>query len=268
MKSLLKEPLIHFIILGIVVFIYYEIKTIDQPDDDSYEITLDEDDINRLIRTYQLNWNSLPDSTTMNALIDEEIKSEIFFREAKRLNLHHNDEIIRRRLRQKYEFLIDDLAEGSGPNEIELKEFFQRNQDDYKSPEKWSFKQYYFQNKPSPATLSSVLENGWDESKTNNFHISINQDSKEAFQIERSFGAEFMSSLRNYKTSGWVDSPIRSGFGWHIVDVEEYIAPSPLTFEEARDDVLKDWQRFQRSTVNETLYKNLQSKYEVNIPKR
>jgi len=88
-------------------------------------IQMDNSDIERLKKAYQQNWSTAPDSASLAKLVEEEVKAEVFYREALRMQLDHNDEIIRRRLKQKYEFLVKDLADSQQPTLEELKRFYE-----------------------------------------------------------------------------------------------------------------------------------------------
>ena len=110
MSRLIREPLVHFLLIGGGLFILYSFLHPEENRLDNNTILIVDSDVDRLIKAYQQNWNTRPDSSTLQKLLEEEIKSEIFYREALRMQLDHNDEIIRRRLKQKYEFLVKDLV--------------------------------------------------------------------------------------------------------------------------------------------------------------
>ena len=95
MRSIIKEPFFHFIVLGGLIFILYGWLNKDTQHPDGYDITITPDQQVRMAVQYQKNFGELPDSTIMQNLIAEEIKNEIFYREALRLGLDADDEIIR-----------------------------------------------------------------------------------------------------------------------------------------------------------------------------
>ena len=144
MKKLWKEPLLHFLLIGGGLFFLYNWLNPSAEQIENNVIKIDNSDIERLAKAYQQNWGTLPDSATVKNLLEEEVKSEVFYREALRMQLDHNDEIIRRRLKQKYEFLVKDLADNQTPSEEELRQFYEENPDFYKAPAKLSFSQIYF----------------------------------------------------------------------------------------------------------------------------
>ena len=151
MQRLLKEPLVHFLLIGGGLFFLYSFINPSAEQIDNKVIQIDNSDVERLVKAYQQNWNMPPDSTSLIKLLAEEVKAEVFYREALRMKLDHNDEIIRRRLKQKYEFLVKDLADSQQPSIEELKRFFEEHPDFYQAPTKLSFTQLYFS--PDKRTL-------------------------------------------------------------------------------------------------------------------
>ena len=205
-RELLKEPLLHFLIIGSLIFIYYSWQNRGFESDESYDITIDDQDINRLISTYKMSWNTRPDSFALSRLIEEEIKAEIYYREAQRINLQHNDEIIKRRLRQKYEFLIKDMIDQNEPNDEELLNFYEKNKARYSEPSKVSFLHIYIstdnRNKPKEFAkrllkqITSSKNEEIDNAKYGDFfHLSRYQKEKSKAELAEAFGREFAETL-------------------------------------------------------------------------
>ena len=162
MQRLLKEPLVHFLLIGGSLFFLYSFINPSAEQIDNNVIQIDNSDVERLVKAYQQNWNMPPDSASLTKLLVEEVKAEVFYREALRMQLDHNDEIIRRRLKQKYEFLVKDLADSQQPSVAELKRFYIEHLDFYQAPPKLSFTQLYFSPDKRPLPLQdaqNVLEN-------------------------------------------------------------------------------------------------------------
>ena len=213
----------------------------------------------------------------MNALINDEIKSVIFSREAKRLNLHHNDEIIRRRLVQKYEFLIEDVAEGSEPTEEELDVFYEANANKYMSPAQTSFFHFYFKNTPTQEAKEAFELAVLDETNAKNvlekmdhhdaLHIDSWQPERSIHMISRSFGESFADQIKKFTTDGWISQPLRSGFGWHMVYIMNYEAPQLQAINSIKDQLIEDWKLAQGKDFTAKLYQNMRKKYEVTIEK-
>ncbi len=266
--KLLKDPFIHFLILGLLVFIA---NGVFNRGDREEEIIITQDDISRLQSLYKQNWNRAPDSTTLNRLIDDFIDSEILYREALRLNLDHNDEIVKRRLRQKFEFLAQDLADLNDPDESALKDYYDAQIDQYKSEKTITFFHYYFNpdRQENPVDQANLLLRQLEamipepsSDYGDPIHINSFQDKRSKWMVSRDFGMEFANTLFLNDQPGW-SGPIRSGLGIHIVYISEVIQERTLSLEEVSDQVLSDWKLANREAVNANILDNLRKKYTV-----
>jgi hypothetical protein len=275
MKKIWKEPLLHFLLIGGGIFLCYELLNINEENPEEYTIIIDDTDIARLQQAYQKNWGKAPDSTTTQALIDEEIRAEIFYREALRMQLDHNDEIIRRRLRQKYEFLIKDLKAQDLPDSTQLQAFYQEHIDRYQSPKKISFQQLYFSpdNRENPAEDAAKIFNQIKENKPETstvktlgdpFYLQFFYSEREEESIRQLFGKAFADQLFSINETGW-HGPISSGYGYHLVNISYISAASPTPFKTIEKDILADWKQQHLEDYNEQLFQSLKQQYQVEI---
>ena len=274
MRRFLKEPLVHFLLLGALLFLLYSFLNKEGESAEDYTIHIAQSDIQRLTKAYEKNWNIPPDSTTLQSLIQEEINTEILYREALRMNLDHNDEIIRRRLKQKYEFLVKDLVSLEQPSEEILQAFHQEHPQLYQQAKTLSFSQIYFnpdkrtnpqiaaqsfyeqvKNQPEPSTMKTLGDN---------FHLQTYFAQKDQDAVRQAFGKQFADTLFEKNQKGWLP-PIASGYGHHVVWVDQITPASLLPYEQIKEKVFLDWQQQQQATYNERLQKNLLEKYEVVI---
>ncbi len=106
---LLREPLVHFFVLGAGIFLLFAL--VGESDDPLDEIVVSSGQVDRLVETWQRTWQRPPTSAELEGLIEDYIREEILYREAIAMGLDQDDTIIRRRLRQKMEFLPQDLVE-------------------------------------------------------------------------------------------------------------------------------------------------------------
>ena len=141
MKSWLRDPLIFFLIAGMGLFF---IASWFEPEDIPYDITLTDADLQRLNDQWRLQMRRDPTNQELEGLVGQLIKEEIYYREAQRLNLDHNDTIVRRRLVQKLTFLTEDIATAQAPDEAALRAFYEDHPERYKLPERYTFKHRYF----------------------------------------------------------------------------------------------------------------------------
>lgn len=273
MKKLFREPLLHFLLIGGGLFFLYSFLNPSEEQLANNVIKIDNSDVERLIKAYEQNWSSPPDSATLKSLLTEEIKAEVFYREALRMQLDHNDEIIRRRLKQKYEFLVKDLADSQQPNEAALKAFYKEKAEFYKEATKYSFSQIYFspdkRQQPlvdAQAVLKQVESQPDNKLKVkqlgDNFHLQNYFAERDYNDVRQLFGQDFAKAIFDLTKEGWAQ-PIQSGYGIHLVNItaiqKELIKP----YNEVKEQVLADWKIAQQRLYNERLYENLLQKYEV-----
>lgn len=272
-KKLLREPLFHFLLIGASLFILYSFLNPSAEQSEGQVIIIEDSDVERLVKAYQQNWNALPDSATLTKLLEEEIKSEVFYREALQMQLDHNDEIIRRRLKQKYEFLVKDLANSQQPTDAELKAYYQQNTQRYAAPANLSFSQIYFspdKHKNPLMEAQKVLAQIKDKPKDaikfkdfgDNFHLQTYFSNRDFNDVRQLFGQDFSSTLFQNPQEGW-SSPITSGYGVHLVYISAIEKESIKTLEEVKEKVIADWKIAQQQLYNNQLYQNLLKKYEV-----
>ncbi len=275
MTKILKDPLIHFLLLGGLLFLLYGFLNQNEEQPEDYHIVIEESDVNRLAKSYEQNWNAPPDSLTLQNLIEAEIKAEIFYREALRMNLDHNDEIIRRRLKQKYEFLVKDLTTPQRASEEILQRFYQAHSDLYLSPPKISFHQFYFNPdsrkfplKDAEEVLKNLQNQPFEDLDKkqigDGFHLQKYYAARDIDHVRQLFGQDFANSLFEVEGEGWT-KPIASGYGVHLIYIEKLDKQVAMSFEEVKGRVLEDWKASQQAEYSKELFENLREKYEVEI---
>ncbi len=99
--------------------------------------------VERLVEAWRRTWQRPPTAQELEGLIEDHIKEEILYREAIAMGLDRDDTIIRRRLRQKMEFLAEDIAAQDEPAEEELELFLEQNADRFRIDATVSFTHVY-----------------------------------------------------------------------------------------------------------------------------
>ena len=273
MNKLWKAPFFHFLLIGTALFLLNWVFKGNKENPEDYTIIINDSDLNRLALAYEKNWGKLPDSSTLNLLLEEEIKSEILYREALRMQLDHNDEIIRRRLKQKYEFLIKDLKEQEIPTTSELKAFYEANKQQYQSAKKYSFNQIYFSpdhaHNPQTSALtllekiqSKNLKIEAVKAEADAFHLPVYFAEKDLEAVRQNFGKAFADSLFTVNELGWTQ-PLQSGYGVHLVQIVSLNPSTLIPLDEIKSDVAQDWKQDQLNQYNERLMAQLKAQYRV-----
>ncbi len=282
MKKLFKEPLLVFLLLGGAIFaLYQQIPNDYQPD--NAEIMVTEGQIKGLLERFEKVRQRLPSEEEEDGLIQNYVREEILYREALALGLDKDDGIVRRRLNQKMDFLSEDLASLVEPSEQELQVYLAKHQDDYLKPSRFSFRQIYFNTSKrgesaQSAALSLLAKLKAEDTSDNTSTDAMGDPLMVAHQfehetergIQRALGADFLKALGEIDTRGW-HGPISSGFGLHLVHIDEHTAGKVFELNEVREQVIRDWSAQKREQTNKIFYQNLRKRYTVkveNLPKK
>lgn len=271
MDALLREPFLHFVLLGAAIFgLSYSL-------DERARftcITITQDQVRSLADNYRLQYGGIPTPPQLQALVDNFIKEEILYRSALKLGLDVNDEIIRRRLVQKYEFLQQDLATPAEPTESQLRAYYRQHPDRYLRPETVTFTHVYFS--PDARGDSGARDAAHAlASNLNRLGATRAADQGDRFPGTADFAAVSREELgRVFGRDGLADAifsvelnhwsvPLRSGFGWHAVYVT-YRQPAKETpFDVVRDNVRLDYLDAERGRRNTQAFGKLRENFRV-----
>jgi peptidyl-prolyl cis-trans isomerase C len=271
LRRILREPLLHFLIAGAIILWFAQSHSAAA---DRHRILVDADVMQRLAVNYQQQYGSPPSAEQVDFLLDRYVRQEIVYREGLALGLDREDEIIRRRIVQKYEFLQQDLNVVPSPTRGQLQAFYEKNKNKYAVAEKLSFSHIYF----SP-------DEGGDgrakERARRTLDLLSRQDVKRApergdrfpdlydyaslgpAEVQRLFGdSEFASQIFQSAVNQWA-GPWRSGFGWHLVFVNDRQAARVPSLDEVREQVESDYLAQAREQKNEQEFARLAKNYTV-----
>lgn len=277
MKKLYKEPLLHFLIIGALIFVLFSFVNKEESAVSENNILVSTADIQRLSDHWSKKWNRPPTETELKGLVESYIKEEVYYREALALGLDQNDTILRRRLMQKMEFLSNDLAELNTPDESALNKYFIDNQGKYKLQARLSFTHIYFsldkRGRKAVEDAKTVLS-GLDAlrapEKGDSFMLEYDFDHETPFEVERLFGNVFAKQLFTLETNIW-QGPIKSGYGLHLVRISEKINSQMPELASVIDKVRTDLMFEQREKMNKEIYERFKERYEIvveDIPKQ
>ena len=272
-KRLLSEPLLHFMLLGLAIFVLF--GTADEPQSESENrILLSAGDVANLAQSWQTRWNRQPTQQELDGLINEYVREQILYREALKLGLDINDTIVRRRLAQKMDFLFRDLAQPGEPDDEVLKDFLAQNTDRFENPPRFSFDHVYLSpdkrgtNLESDAVrilkdlrLSTVADANY-AAAGDRFMLEQRFVDYSQREISRLMGSRFATALADVKPGAW-NGPIQSGYGLHLVIIHDFVPSGMPDFELIRDRVEMEYQAEQLRIANDALFAELKSNYEI-----
>lgn len=269
---LVREPLIHFLVLGGVIFGAYSwLGDGQEVADDASSIVIDQAEVNYLKGLWKLQWKRDPAPGDVAAIIDRYVRQEVFYREALKMKLDHNDEIIRKRLSQKMEAVASDLGMlMRPPTEEQLKAFHQLNAALFTLPNAYAFKQVLYPADEDGApqaelTLASLRNGGAiPASLLNEMSLKNEWPMTSEGDIENAFGGDFSKSLAALPVGQW-SGPVRSGYGLHLVYIEKKQDAALADFDQVRDYVAREYEYRSVLESQDNLYRELLGKYDVRI---
>ncbi len=271
--KLLKEPLVHFLIAGGLLFAGYawlhrgEVRT-----ETSRRIEITADDIRRMEISHLARWQRPPTEDEMRGLINEQVREEILYREALALGMEKNDTIIKRRLAQKMDFLAEDVAALREPAPGELESWFAKHRERFAPPTLATFHHLYFspdkrgtgaeaEARRKLAELAGKAGSGGDAFM---FERAYAEQTPE--EVARVFGSKFTDRLFREPPGAW-RGPIESGYGWHLVWIDALRPSVPPALEEVADRVRAEWLTDQRGETRRASFAALKARYEIVVAK-
>lgn len=279
MRRLLKEPLIHFLLIGAVLFAGYRFLHPERgPAVSSREIQLSLDDLSQLAVLFQSQWKRDPTPEEIERLVEQKVQSEVLYREALALGLEKNDEIVKRRMAQKMQFLAEDVAAAREPSLEELKAWHGQHPEIFALPKRLSFRHLYFSpdqrgtraRADAGALLPRLAGQPEDvrlpESSSDPFMFQEYYRDRAPDYLGKEFGPPFAAALQKLPEHSW-QGPIESGFGWHLVYVDTVVPGRVPAFEEIETEVRTAWLAEQKAQAWEKSYREMRAKYTVLLPR-
>ncbi len=277
-KRWLREPLLHFLLIGLVLFgLYAYIDRGRSGTPSPSQIVLSLDELATMETYFESQWHRPPTPQEFQAMAEDKIKEEVLYREGLVMGLDKGDTIVKRRMAQKVQFLAEDIATAHEPPTTELKAWFEKNTDKFALPSRYSFRHVYFSpdkratNTRDDAAQALARIAGQPENSTlstsvaDRFMFQDYYSDRTPSAIAKEFGPQFAVALEKVQPGSW-QGPIESGFGWHLVFVNSVIPGRLPAFEEVESEVKTAWLGEQKAQAREKAYQSLRSKYTVLLP--
>jgi peptidyl-prolyl cis-trans isomerase C len=264
----LREPLLHFIVAGTLVFAVYAALHSGPALQEPRRIEITADDQRQIQIAWLARWQRPPTSDELRHLIEEQIKEEILYREALALGLERDDTIIKRRLAQKMDFLAEDVASLRDPAAGELEAWYASNRDRYAPPTLATFRHLFFsadkRGARAQADARAVLAKlGGEVAKTGDAFMFRDEYAEQApDQVVRVFGSTFAAELFKEKPGAW-RGPIESGYGWHLVWIDALTPGEAPDYQSVAGQVEADWLSEQRDHAKRAIFKEIRARYEI-----
>jgi len=274
MRTLLREPLLHFLLLGAALFGVYGLAR-DRAPHRTDQIVVPQSQIEQLGIGFTRTWQRPPTVEELTGLIEDRIREEVLYREAMAMGLDRDDTIVRRRLRQKLEFLIPDLASQIAPlSEHDLQAYLDQHADKYRDEPTVSFEQVFFdrerrgQSAWEDAESALTRLNGPHGSAVNPDTVGdasllpIELTRSGESEVARLFGGTFGQRLVEMPLGRWA-GPLESSYGLHVVLVRERMPARIPELPKVREGVLRDFLAERRQQALDAAYAKFRARYTV-----
>ncbi len=266
---LLREPLLHFLAIGGLIFVLF--ATMSEPGSEPTDtIVVGPERIEQLARGFQAVWRRSPTDDELRAMIDGFVREEVYYRVALALGLDKNDTIVRRRLRQKMEFLTDSGAEILKPVAGELEAYLLANEKTFRRGPRLAFEQIYLGETSPPESirlsLSALQSDPLASPSTLGEHTllpaQLGLSPPEA--VDGVFGNGFFERLAELPPGVWA-GPVVSAYGVHLVRILDSLPARMPPLEEIHDNVLRNWKAAKGRELRELHYARLRERFIVEI---
>ena len=273
MKRFIREPLVHFLLLGGILFAV-GLARAEGSSSTSNRIALTPGVIERLMEGFRMTWRRPPTESEFRGLVEDYLKEEVLYREAVAMGLDQGDQIIRRRLRQKLEFLTADFVGSIEPTDEELQAFLERNPDLYRLDAVLSFRHVFLRTGKDPAEMERRAEDllaalcGDPEMDPGGvgdpfMYPSFFEDLSE-LGIANTFGPEFKDSVLELPVGEWA-GPVASAYGLHLVRVDAMTPGRIPVLEEVREAVNRDLVAELTTAAEQAYFDGLLGQYVVTV---
>jgi len=267
---LLREPLVHFLVIGALLFALYTAVS-GPPPAPVNRIVVSPERVEQLAAGYQAVWRRAPTDDELRALVDNYVREEIYYREALALGLDRDDPIIRRRLQQKMEFLTDTGTDMLQPAAGELEAWYAANTERFRDVPRLAITQVFLGQEPAAdriATAQAALRSTVDIDPLELSERSLlppRMKLSTPDAVDGVFGAGFFDQIKALPAGAW-SKPVYSGYGAHLVRVDDSRPARLLTLEDVHDAVLREWRFEKAGALREQVYQQLREDYTVELP--
>jgi hypothetical protein len=276
---LLREPLLHFLLLGAALFGLFSIvdkKSTEAPT----KIVISAARVSALADRFARTWRRAPTEQELQGLVEDYIRDEVFYREGRAAGLDRDDFVIHRRVRQKMELLAEDMTTAE-PSDEQLASYLASNPEQFWTEDRVTFHHVFLSATRRGSALeedAKLLAATLDRASATVETAAIGDPfllGEEFREMSRSdvahtFGEAFAERLSAVEPGRW-QGPILSSFGAHFVFVDERAKGRLPPFDTIREAVQREWVNAHRIEAEQKLYRALLARYQIVVeaaPKR
>ena len=268
-KHLWREPLVHFLFIGAALFLFYGLMN-EQGTIAPDRIVVNSGQIEQLSSNFKRSRMREPTEAELAALIESHVREEVFYREALAMGLDQNDPLVRRRMRMKLEFILEDLSSQNISDE-KLTLFMQQYPEKFRIPAQISFQQVFLNpdtRKDLAADAKKLLVSLKDgvspEALGDRTLLSFEYSLMTQSEIAHTFGEGFAEDVIVRMPGDWI-GPVYSEYGGHLLKIKEHVEESKPKLEDIRALVEREYLVKIRKEQKDLAYQKLREGYEVTI---
>ena len=270
------EPLLHFFIIGALIYATYAYIGRQAVEDDAKRITVTAGEISWLEGVWKKRWNRGPTQKELQGIVRQLLRERILAREARAMGLDKDDIVIRRRLKQKLEYLSQDLLSGVTPSDEQLAAFFAKIGKAYEKPALLTLTHVFFDpDKRGAQTLqdaktqkSALVKQNVAPTEIKGygdlFMLQTYYPERTYAELAKLFGSGFVENLSGLGERKW-HGPVLSGYGVHLVYILNRQEARPAKLKDVKDQVFADWQAEKRKELRDKYLAGLLKRYAVLI---
>jgi len=262
--------MLHFLLIGVALFAAYQWKA--PGDSDGRRIVVTQGVVDDLVAQHMAARGREPSDTELNHLIESYVRDEVLYREGVTLGLDRDDIVVKRRVRQKIELIVEEETSTGTPTDADLSAYLAANQARFLQPANLTFEQVFLGPATSgPAVVHAValtrraMRGGADPEALGKPSLLPHRITQTpADLVARDFGPSFAAALEKAPVGEWM-GPIESSFGAHYVRVSHRKAAVAPTLADVRGQVTREWENDRRQRARNDAYARMRRGYEVTI---
>ena len=276
LKKLVREPLVHFLLIGAGIYALYGMFGSSLDDEDERTIIVSAGEVKARSDQWSKQWQRPPTEEELAGLISDYVRTQVLYREAMAMGLEDGDVVIERRLAQRLQLLIQGLIKPEEPSEDELRAWFEENEKEFTQPDLYSLIHLYFSpdkrgaatEDDAEAALAMLESLGEIPEDFESYGDRLLPQSYYADQTEaglsRVFGQGFVDEVIKLEPGAW-RGPVVSGYGLHLVYITAVVrAPAP-DFSALAEQAKELWTAEKSRELNERFIENLIESYEITV---
>lgn len=269
-QTILREPLVHFLLIGLLLFLLYGRVSPESADSRTIEVSTAR--VEGLSRQFQSVWNRPPSTVELRGLIDSYVHDEVLYREGVAMGLDGDDPVIKRRVRQKLDLISEEAGNQVAATDTELSAYLAKYPEKFRQAPILSFEQVYFSGdapaadveRDSREAVSALNKGASPASEGQATMLPAKVERMPADLVARDFGEAFAKKLESLPLNIW-QGPLASGFGAHVVRINARQPAELPPLAAIRPLVLREWENERRVRNRAEAYQSMLKNYDVVI---